>query len=64
MTLTNSSAGLQLRHLAASASMFSLFSSAAAQDLQYDQHVIFDNAPAGGGYYHSDIHLVAPSTLE
>lgn len=30
----------------------------------YDQHVIFDNSPVGGGYVFSRSSVVAPSTLE
>lgn len=30
----------------------------------YDQHVVFDNSLADGGYYYSDTHVVAPSRLE
>ena len=30
----------------------------------YDQHVVFDNSLADGGYYYSDSHAVAPSRLE
>jgi hypothetical protein len=30
----------------------------------FDQHVLFANAPAGGGYSHSKTMSVAPSTLE
>jgi hypothetical protein len=29
-----------------------------------DQHVVFDNSLADGGYYYSDSHVVAPSRLE
>ena len=30
----------------------------------YDQHVLFANAPAPGGYAHSQTRVIAPSTLE
>jgi hypothetical protein len=31
---------------------------------RYEQHVLFTNAPAAGGYSHSETAVVAPSTLE
>lgn len=30
----------------------------------YDRHVIYDNSPAGGGYFNSETSFVAPSQLE
>ncbi len=54
---------LHRAHVLAAAFLAS-FCFAAAQVVHYDQHVVFDNAPADGGYYHSDTHSVAPSALE
>jgi hypothetical protein len=39
-----------------------LAATACAQS-DYDQHVIFDNSPSGGGYAHSSSYIVPPSTL-
>jgi exo beta-1,2-glucooligosaccharide sophorohydrolase (non-reducing end) len=37
---------------------------AAAAQVTYDRHVIFDNSPADGGYSFSRSQTIAPSTLE
>jgi exo beta-1,2-glucooligosaccharide sophorohydrolase (non-reducing end) len=34
-----------------------------AEQPAYEEHVLFDNAPASGPYYHSETYLVAPSTM-
>jgi len=49
--------------LPAAALFAALVNFAAAAAPSYDQHVIFDNSPAGGGYAHSGAYIVPPSTL-
>ena len=49
------------RVLAASLAILAV-TTANAQSL-YDRHVIFENSPSPGDYYHSDSRVVAPSRL-
>ncbi|HEX7120868.1 MAG TPA: glucoamylase family protein, partial [Gemmatimonadaceae bacterium] len=51
------------RNLARSSMALAIGATAAVAQPVYEEHVIFDNSPAPGPYYHSESYLVAPSTL-